>query len=61
MTQRTFAKVASSFFAVIAVLHGLRITFRWEAVIAGWSVPLWVNGLALLVAGYLAYAGFRAK
>lgn len=61
MTQRTFVKVASVIFAVIAVLHALRLVLRWEAVVGGWAVPVWISGLALVVAGYLAYAGFRAK
>ena len=61
MTQQKFGRVAGVVFAIIAVLHGLRLLFRWGAVIGGWTVPLWVSGLAVAVAGGLAYAAFRAQ
>ena len=59
MNQRFFNLIAGLIFLVIAVLHLLRIVFGWSAVIGGWVVPQWVSWLAFLVAGYLAYEGFR--
>lgn len=59
MNQRSFNLVTGLIFLVIAVLHLLRIAFGWSAVIGGWAVPEWVSWAAFLVAGYLAYEGFR--
>ena len=61
MKQETFNTFAGTVFGVIAFLHVLRILFRWNASIGGWTVPLWASWLALLLAGYLAYSAFTLK
>lgn len=61
MTQKKFLGWAGGIFLVVALLHGLRLVFRWEAVIAGWQVPPWVSGVALVVAGWLAAAAFKLR
>ncbi len=45
-------------FTVIAIAHLGRIVFELEAVIAGYPIPLWASGVAVLLAGYLATRGF---
>ena len=57
MSQKTFSLVAGLIFLLIAVMHGLRLALRWEAVVNGWSVPMWVSAVALLIAAYLAFEG----
>ena len=59
MSQRTFLKSAGAIFALVGVLHLLRLLFGWEAVIGGWDVPQWVSGLAAVIAGYLGYTAFK--
>jgi hypothetical protein len=54
MSQKTFSLVVGLVFLLV-VMHGLRLALRWEAVVNGWSVPMWVSALALLIAGYLAF------
>ena len=61
MKQGTFNTVAGIVFAIIALLHLLRICFQWHASIGGWVVPVWVSWSALALAGFLAYAAFRLK
>ncbi len=61
MNQKTFSSVVGIIFLVIAALHLVRILMGWEAIIAGWQVPLWVSGVAVVVAGYLGYQGIRRK
>ena len=46
-------------FVVIAVSHLLRIIFGWSAQIGGLDIPVWVSWLAVVIAGALAYFGFR--
>ena len=57
MSQKTFSLVVGLVFLLIAVTHALRLALRWEAVVNGWSVPMWVSALALLIAAYLAFEG----
>ena len=61
MSRRSYALVTGIVFLVIAILHLLRVIFGWKAVIGGWSMPIWVSWVALVVAGYLAYEGFRPR
>jgi len=54
MSQKTFSRVAGLIFLLIAVMHALRLAFRWEVVLNGWSVPMWVSAVAIVIAAYLA-------
>ena len=57
MDQKTFTIVAGAIFAVVALLHVLRILMGWPAMIGGWTVPMWVSWIGLVVAGGLSYFG----
>ncbi|MBI4434607.1 hypothetical protein HY635_02210 [Candidatus Uhrbacteria bacterium] len=61
MDQHTYARFTGTIFLLIAVLHVLRILYRWNAVIGGWSVPLWLSWVALIVGAYLAWWGLSKK
>jgi hypothetical protein len=55
--QRTFNVVAGVIFAVVALLHLLRIYMGWPIVIGSWTAPMWVSWIGLVVAGGLSYFG----
>ena len=59
MSQKTFCLVAGLIFLIVAIGHAMRIAFRWEAMIGGWMVPVWVSGVGVIVAGYLAFEGLK--
>jgi len=59
MNQKAFSSVASVVFLLVALGHGLRVAFRWHAVVNMWAVPMWVSWVALVIAGFLAFEGFR--
>jgi hypothetical protein len=59
MNQKTFDLVAGIIFALVALLHLLRIYAGWPIVIRNWAVPLWFSWVGLLVAGALSYSGLR--
>ena len=59
MDQKAYNTTTAALFLVIAALHLLRIIFGWSAQIGGLDIPLWASWLALVVAGALAYVGFR--
>ena len=59
MGQKTFSLVAGLIFLLIAVMHGLRLAFKWEVILNGWSVPMWVSAVAIVIAAYLAFEGLK--
>jgi tellurite resistance protein TehA-like permease len=60
MKDKQYFTIASIVFVVIAIAHLARIIWMMEATIAGYEVPLWCSGVAVIVAGYLATRGFMA-
>jgi hypothetical protein len=59
MTEKTFATIAAVIFALVALLHLLRLVMGWSIVIDSWTVPMWVSWVGLVVAGGLSYYGAR--
>ena len=59
MTVRIYAVVSSVIFLLVALLQLLRLVMQWDVVIDGWHLPLWASAVAVLVAGFLSFAGFR--
>jgi hypothetical protein len=59
MTERTFATVAAVIFALVALLHLLRLVMGWSVIIDSWTAPMWVSWVGLVVAGGLSYYGTR--
>ncbi len=59
MTEKTFATIAAAIFALVALLHLLRLVMGWSVVIDSWTVPMWVSWVGLVVAGGLSYCGAR--
>lgn len=59
MDQKTFTLFAVLIFAIVALLHLLRIYMGWLVVIGEWTVPMWVSWIAFVVAGGLSCFGVR--
>jgi hypothetical protein len=59
MHAKTFSLVAGLIFALVALLHLVRIFEEWPVIIADWSVPKSVSWVALIVAGGLALLGLK--
>jgi hypothetical protein len=59
MTEKMFATIAAVIFALVALLHLLRLVMGWSVVIDSWMVPMWVSWVGLVVAGGLSYYGAR--
>ena len=59
MTEKTFVTIATVIFALVAVLHLLRLVIGWSIIIDTWTVPMWVSWVGLVVAGGLSYCGAR--
>ena len=59
MSRKTFSILAGVIFLCAAAVQLLRLVFRWEVIIAGWQVPLWISAVAFVLAASLAYEGLR--
>jgi hypothetical protein len=57
--NKPFTIAAVVTFAVVALMHILRLVLGWDATIAGNEIPLWVSVAALLIAGGLAIGLWR--
>jgi hypothetical protein len=59
MDRKRYPRFVAIIFSIIAILHGLRFIFGWEAVIAGLVMPIWLSAVVVFVAGCLAYYGYK--
>ena len=59
MTEKTFATIVAVIFALVALLHLLRLVMGWSILIDSWTAPMWVSWVGLVVAGGLSLYGAR--
>lgn len=59
MGHKMYMTVSTIIFAVIALGHLLRVVLGWDVVVAGSVIPMWVSWAAFIVAGFLAYTGYK--
>ncbi len=59
MDEKQYAWFSGSIFTLVATFHLCRILFQWDVSIDGWSVPMMVNVLGVLIAGTLAWVGLH--
>ena len=59
MNYKTFLTITALIFSVVALVHLLRIYAAWPILIGNWTVPMWLSWIGAVVAGGLAYFGFR--
>ena len=52
--MKPFTMLAVVFLALIALLQLTRFLLGWEVTIHGFVVPVWVSGIAFVIAGGLA-------
>jgi uncharacterized membrane protein HdeD (DUF308 family) len=52
--KKPFTIIAIGLFSLIAALQLLRFILGWEVTVNGLSIPVWVSGIAFVVAGGLA-------
>lgn len=59
--MRRYTLVSGIFLTLLACVQLLRIVLRWPVRVAGFDVPLWMSGLAAVIAGSLAVWAFRVQ
>ena len=58
--NKWYLTVSAILFTVVAIAHLAIIIFQLPASVGGYSVPYELNGLVVVVLGYLATRGFIA-
>lgn len=61
MQKDTALHVAGTIFAIVALVHLLRLFYPFALIVGTYSVPAWINGLAFVVAGTLSALMFRVS
>ena len=54
-----FTTIAVGVFALVALLHVLRLGFGWEVTLQGSVIPLWASAVGAVIAGGLAVMLWR--
>lgn len=57
--MKPFTTIAVAFLALIAVVHLLRLFAGWEAIVAGFVIPVWWSAFGLVIPGGLALMVWR--
>ena len=52
--MKRFSTIAVVVFAVVALLHLVRIILGWEVIVNGITIPMWVSVVGTVLAGGLA-------
>lgn len=58
--MRRYELVSGIFFTILALAQLTRAVLGWPVQVAGFTVPIWVSGVAFLIAGSLAMWAFRS-
>ncbi|HUK28419.1 MAG TPA: hypothetical protein VLV31_08345 [Candidatus Acidoferrales bacterium] len=61
MSKGGFSRLAGTIFLIVAVVHASRLVFKWQVIVAGWQVPMWVSAVAFVIGVYLAYEGLQIR
>jgi hypothetical protein len=56
--MRSYLRLTGVLFALVALGHTLRLVFDWKIVLSGWTVPMWLSWLAVVLAGSLSLWAF---
>ncbi|MEO8185887.1 MAG: hypothetical protein ABI580_00790 [Burkholderiaceae bacterium] len=59
--MKPFTAISSVVFSMIAILQLLRFILGWEVSVNGFTVPVWVSGIAFVVLGGLAVMLWRER
>ena len=57
--MRAYLLVSGLVFGAVTVAHILRLAYGWQAQIGGWTVPLALSWLGVIVAGGLCAWAFK--
>ena len=53
--QNRFTKIGALLFALIGVVHLVRVIYGWVVVFNGTTIPIWTSILGLIVAAIMSH------
>ena len=56
--MRSYLRLTGVIFAIVTLGHALRLAFHWHVILAGWTVPMWLSWVAIVLAGSLSLWAF---
>lgn len=59
-TNKWYLALSASIFTVIGIAHLALIIWQMPATVGGYGIPYELNGLVVVLMGYLAVRGFMA-
>ncbi len=59
MRPRAYLVISGTIFAIVAIIHLLRIVNNWALMLGPWSAPMWVSWLGTLLPTVLCAWAFR--
>jgi len=57
--MKPFTTAALVIFALVAILHPLRMLFGWSVTLNGTDIPMWVSVIAFVISAGLAVGLWR--
>lgn len=57
--HKTFYIIVGTIFAIVSVLHFLRIVYAVPLMASGVVLPQWISVIGTLITGFLSYASFH--
>ena len=59
MGTKIFYHTAGVVFMLAGLFHAVRVTLEWDLVLGGYSIPVWMSVVAVVVSWILAYTAFK--
>jgi hypothetical protein len=56
--MRIYLQITGFIFGVVTLGHALRLIMHWPVQLAGWTVPMWLSWVAIVIAGSLCVWAF---
>ena len=57
--MKPFTQIAAVVLSLVALVQLARVVLGWEVIVNGLSIPVWVSGVAVVIAGGLAVMLWR--
>ncbi|PIR04663.1 MAG: hypothetical protein COV57_03240 [Candidatus Liptonbacteria bacterium CG11_big_fil_rev_8_21_14_0_20_35_14] len=61
MNSQKYIEISGLVFIVVAILHLVRASAGWLLVINGYTVPIYVSWIVVVLIGYMAYQSLELK
>jgi hypothetical protein len=59
--MRRYELVSGTMFAIVSLAQLTRVVLGWSLQVDGFTVPIWLSGVAFLVTGALSIWAFRSS